>query len=370
MDPAWRQELQDRGLPAEVVTFFENEGITTAARFANYLDSRDEVMPVIVSKLHNVPNPRSIKGALTELWREVDHAESLRLQRKAQGLKQDDLEDPLPDHVGEGLRQRFLERYRFSLSLNESLCEPIVGRVKREIDRKCHTLISVDRCRSARESARDSAGKHLKVGASVSLHFDTTGSSKGPRTVPSVMVYLQLLELLLVGGYAFVGNFLYASSNTIFCSMQVVRDYLSFVRAKVAPLTGQLQPLSALRRADEDTRTLWAEAMREGKSFDEAVKSCEAKVAALWLFAHPADVTSAQALVDLDPSPKRRKREEDPNAPKVASVDSSGKSLCRLWNDGKCNPQSCKHGRQHSCNYLTKAGVACGQPHRRCEHHK
>ena len=272
MDPAWRQELHDRGLPAAVVTFFEAEEVNTAARFANYLDSRDEVMPVIVSKLHGIANPRSVKGILAELWREVDHAESLRLQRKAQGLKQDDLEDPLPERVGEGLRQRFLERCRFSLPLQESLCEPLVVRIKREIDRKRHTLIPVDRCRSAKESSRDSAGKRLKVGACVSLHFDTAGSSKGPRPVPTVLVYLHLLELLLVGGYAFVGNFLDATTNHIFCSMQVVRDYLSFVRAKVAPLNGQLQSLSSLRRADEDTRTLWAEAMREGKTFDDAVK--------------------------------------------------------------------------------------------------
>ena len=150
MEPAWRQELRDRGLPAEVIRFFEAEAITTSARFANYLDSRDEVMSVIAAKIPGLANPRNVKGAVTELGRDVDHAESLRLQRKAQGLKQDDLEDPLPDHVGEDLRQRFLDRYRFSLSLRESLCEPLVGRVKREIDRKCRALIPVNRCRSAR----------------------------------------------------------------------------------------------------------------------------------------------------------------------------------------------------------------------------
>ena len=327
---------------------------------------------MIVSKLHGIANPRSVKGILTALWREVDHAESLRLRRASNRMIWN-LEDPLPEHVGEGLRQRFLERCRFSLPLQESLCEPLVGRIKREIDRKCHTLIPVDRCRSAKESSRDSAGKRLKVGASVSLHFDTAGSSKGPRPVPTVLVYLHLLELLLVGGYAFVGNFLDATTNHIFCSMQVVRDYLSFVRAKVAPLNGQLQSLSSLRRADEDTRTLWAEAMREGKTFDDAVKACEGKVAALWLFAHSADLLFARAVVETEPDSKRRKLEDNPPPPppsNIAPVDSAGKSICRLWNDGKCSAKQCKHGRLHICNYKTSSGVACGQANRRCEKHK
>ena len=150
LEPGWKQELVDRGLPQEVIDFFEIESVTTAARFANYIDNRSKLA---------VNNKRAVKGMLTELWREVDHAESLRLQRKAPGMKEDDLEDPLPSHVGEGLRQRFLDRYRFQLPLSETLCEPILGRIKREIDRKTHTLIAVDRVRSAKESSREAAGK-------------------------------------------------------------------------------------------------------------------------------------------------------------------------------------------------------------------
>ena len=95
LEPCWRQELVDRGFPDAVLAFFQQEAITTPARFANYINTRDEIMPVVVSKLPHVPNPQALKGMLTELWREVDHAESLRLQRKASGLKEDDLEDPL-----------------------------------------------------------------------------------------------------------------------------------------------------------------------------------------------------------------------------------------------------------------------------------
>ena len=104
------------------------------------------------------------------------------------------------------------------------------------------------------------------------------------------------------------------------------RDLL-FVRAKVAPLTCQLQPLAALRGADEDTRALWAEATRSGLTFDTAVKGCEPKVAALWLFASASDVRAAHDVVDVEqseaPASSKRKRATE-QALQIAATASDG----------------------------------------------
>ncbi|CAE8621187.1 unnamed protein product, partial [Polarella glacialis] len=134
----------------------------------------------------------------------------------------------------------------------------------------------------------------LRAAESVSLHFDVAGVPKGNRDVPNVWVYLTPLELLLVGGYAVVGNFVHTTSQATWCSLQCCRDYISFVRSKVAPMNCQLQPLRLLRRADEDTRTLWADKMRQRLTFDAAVEACESKVAAVWLFANANDVAAAR----------------------------------------------------------------------------
>ena len=82
---------------------------------------------------------------LTEIWREADQLETLRLQRKASGCREDDMEDALPEHVNESFRDRWIKRYNFELLLSETLCEPLVGRIKREFDRKSQSLIQVDR---------------------------------------------------------------------------------------------------------------------------------------------------------------------------------------------------------------------------------
>eukprot|EP00439_Symbiodinium_sp_Y106_P025805 s7776_g3.t1 len=194
------------------------------------------------------------------------------------------------------------------------------------------------RCRQARPVSKvvgllQGVGKKLKMSEDVTVSIAPVGVAKGPRSVPSVMVYLSLLEILL-HGYAYVGNFVDHTSNNLYCSLDCIREYLAFVKSKVAPLPGGMHSLSDLRRADEDSRTLWAEQMRSGKTFDEAVQASEAKVAALWLFASRTDVGAASAVVveeDEDARPTKRPK-GDPNIgvaappppPAVANVDAEG----------------------------------------------
>ena len=195
-------------------------------------------MPLLIDKIPELNGSRAIKALLTEIWREADQLETLRLQRKASGCREVDMEDALPEHVNESFRDRWVKRYNFKLLLSETLCEPLVGRIKREFDRKSQSLIQVDRVRSARETSRAGSGKKLKMAEDVTVSIATVGLAKGPRVVPSVMVYLQLLEILL-HGYAYVGNFVDQGTGKLYCSLECVREYLAFVKNKVAPLSGK-----------------------------------------------------------------------------------------------------------------------------------
>ena len=48
MEPSWRNSLERKGLPPEIVQFLENQECTNEARFANYIDKREETMDLIV----------------------------------------------------------------------------------------------------------------------------------------------------------------------------------------------------------------------------------------------------------------------------------------------------------------------------------
>ena len=48
MEAAWRSDLADRKVPDSVVAFFDREGIHNSSRLANYIDSREEIMPLLI----------------------------------------------------------------------------------------------------------------------------------------------------------------------------------------------------------------------------------------------------------------------------------------------------------------------------------
>ena len=154
MDASWKQELQARGLHADVIVFMEKEQIICATRLANYIDARDEVQKLILAMVPTCAADRSQKALLTELWREADHNESLRLTRKASGGADEALEDPIDAIVLQGLQDRFEKYYHFKLGMREMLCDSLMGRLRRELDKRTFSLISVDRVKTAREASK------------------------------------------------------------------------------------------------------------------------------------------------------------------------------------------------------------------------
>ena len=232
--------------------------------------------------------------------------------------------------------------------------------------------------------------RKVPVTEDLSIHINASTAAKLPRSVGTIHNFLFLLEVLLMG-YVIVGNFTDRVTGTLFCSLQVVKDYLNYVRGKVAPLGGGVQSLSKTIHSDEDTRCLWAEGMRSGLTFDQAVKLAEPKVEAFWLWSCAEDARDSREIVQQDsdnastPPPKRRRIDDgkswmteppqkQADKPRRASgpsggifeTTSTGKAICRLWNEGKCAKQ-CKNQRVHACNQDV-GGRACGSTqHRRCE---
>ena len=125
--------------------------------------------------------------------------------------------------------------YHWRPNLKETLCESLMGRIKREIDRKSHSLIPIERVKTARETSKNLMARKVPVTEDLSIHINASTAAKLPPSVGTIHNFLFLLEVLLMG-YVIVGNFTDRVTGTRFCSLQVVKDYLNYVRGKVAPL--------------------------------------------------------------------------------------------------------------------------------------
>ena len=388
MEAGFRQELQARGIAEAVILVLESEGINTLSLLANYFDDRAQIGPQLIQKVGGLPKPNQQKAILCELWREADSLETLRLSRRVQGLDEaESVDQPLATHIVESLELKFRQIYGFSLSSKERLCDAQLGRLKRELDRKSFTLFDLSKLRTAREQTRTMPSKRTKLSDDLSITL-TKGASS--RDITSVHMYLALLEILLVGGFALIGSFCPANlqSPAVWCSMETCRSYLTYLRQKVCPLGESRFSVQSVKMADEEVRSFWAESMRAGASLDEAFVANEAKMHVCFLFTTRRDAAEAQQDVRGDSKRersrrrgrsssseraplKRRMRSTSPQkSGRIAAATKSGRAICRLWNLGKaCKGDKCKKGRAHVCNHILRNGSACEKNHKRVDSH-
>ena len=411
MEHSFRELLVAEQVHPDLIDYLEAKSITTAARLANYCDSRKEVRDLLVDACQATQNDRTQATIVIGLWRDAENETQERSKRKAVGYTETDMEVALDPSLEVNLVRRFHTAYKYSLSEHELLWGHLLGRLRREIDRGNHTLIHVKRVGSQRESGRSEAAKKLRLGDAAVVTLAARQSFT--REIPHTFVYLILLTILLEGGYAVVGNFVDAKTARPWVSLEECKEYLLFVRLRACPLIGNLPDLDKVVKADEDTRSLWAASMRSGLTMSEAMFAHKAEMNALWLWACSSRVAATRQDIAADDgsgdgpatpprvpppprpprggksvkAPRGRGQGEDKPAkrPKVdlqpakgdhqgkkkyATTAKSGKQFCIAWNRGQCvEGHACPNERVHACNLILENGKTCGGGHRCNEGH-
>lgn len=397
LEADFKGALVAAGVHDKIVTFLEqpNHMLTDHASFANFLVNRAEVQTNILDQVGDeaLKSDAGQRGLLIRIWREAESFETLRLERKAKGVGPDDLEDPLPD----GNHRLDIEKFKsagvqWAPALSELLCEPLYGRIRREVQRaKAHTVIPLERVRSAAEVPRTAVGKTLGMAPGIDLKVHASSLPPGPRPggIRDHYLLVWLVQLLFLGGWAVLGRAL-EKDGTPFISFATCMEYVRFIREKVTPLQGPFPPLPRCIRCEFETRSLWAASMSKGKTLEEAVVECAAQQSAIWLWTTESDncnsalETLPQDLPTLPPSstwqPKptrsrtpRRRGGEGSASGADGITTRSGKRICQAYNtspQGCVEGLQCPHGDLHICNFVDTNGRLCGaMGHRRCVHH-
>lgn len=117
-------------------------------------------------------------------------------------------------------------------------------------------------------------------------------------SVPNNYVYLILLQVLMEGGCAIIGSCKDAATGEPFVTFEECREYVIFVCLKACPLTGPLQLLEKITKANEHTRFLRGASMRGGATFSAAMKADAPEVHALWLWVCETEVREAREVVE------------------------------------------------------------------------
>ena len=322
------------------------------------------------------------RGILIRIWRECEAFETLRVERKAKGVGADDLEDPLPEGEQQHDVQSFDSHVHWEPHLSELLCEPLYGRIKREAKRQgIHTVIPLDRVRSAAEVSRTAVGKTLGMAPGIDIKVMSNPMPTGPREggVRDHYLLVWLVQLLFLGRWAVLGQ-AYTVGGAPWVSFRRCMEYPWFIRERVTPLKGPFPDLARCIRCEHETRSLWANSMSKGKTLEQAMAENEPKQAALWLWTTESENHNAPAAPELPqdrpatcppPPPPASHRSRSPrgagrpplqrtrpqgSTTPAASVTLSathtrgGKRICEAWNahpNGFSDTNFCKWGFAH-----------------------
>ena len=169
-----------------------------------------------------------------------------RTRRRA--CPQNDFEEPLPIGALDGYLDKFEAFYHYRPFLTEILAEPLVGRLKREIDRKTFTVLPLGRVRNKKESTKQTP---FTTNMALFLGADQVPISERPVDDNHLAVYL--CKVLWEGSWAVAGNFEHTDGSQ-FASLQACKTYVREFAEAATPLGRPHPPLVKVLAADEDTQ--------------------------------------------------------------------------------------------------------------------
>ena len=180
-------------VPNEVRDFMKLKGMVTVSALANACDDRSQVQTVLLQ-------PTALKddiGALTKVkmaWREADTHVTRALKRSAEGLENEELDDPLPFEILKNIMEHFVVYYRLKY-INPALIgsDGLLSRVRREFERKQATIMLLQKVRSIAMSQLPQPQKKARLG-------DLVISSRDDYNEVSLRSWLRNLEILRTRG--------------------------------------------------------------------------------------------------------------------------------------------------------------------------
>ena len=370
--PDFEAELVSSGMHADLVSHVMTV-CGNSELFASYVHSREDCALQICNKCNATVDDRTQAAILVALWRKHDALVTRSHARHASGLPEADLEDPLEAPVKARLDTEFLKYYHFRLRAIRTLADPLIGRMKRENDRRTWTVLPANRARSQAVYSKALSIQRVTIGNELALDI-------GRRLIQEILEldlrkYVNALRLIM-NGHAIVGRYeVPGPSGTVraasFAPWDLCMEYVDFCEGKVfdSPFSPSVDKL---RVADESTRELWCEWLRtEGLTMGECLERSKVQAAPFWLWgeqsAH-ADVAARENLHTSAPGAPR-KRSAPLALSQYATETNRGKPICDAYNTtGGCAIRGCTEA--HVCNFLLKDGKACGsQAHVRSAGH-
>ena len=397
VSPSLKAVLDRNGVEPEVVAFLAASGCREIAAFANWVDERAELKAAVLDKTAKKDNHSQL-AALKQAWREADALNSRSLKRSAEGLSAEELDGPLDPELQKQVEAAFRTTYSWPGLPSKCVgCDSLLGRCKREFERRTPSMLAVTRVRTLAQSQRGQPVKVQRLSADVSLQLGE-GEDEANEATSSLYAWLLLLRVLCTT-WAVAGcfdvdvngqrtKFVHWSQSTEYWEELSARAHEALSQYAEASVVAWVSSLEEefRSRAIELTRGVRQEPW--GKALLEALRELSHR------FAETRDrMTPRRRATDqvINPKAKPQIPPPPPGAPpiskatpppppggaavsrkrwKTASQLPNGSRLCKRFNDPRGCQKVCPQGCAHACDILLlSSNAACGRKdHNRGSH--
>ena len=400
MEEALQELLSPNGVSAVEIDYLHNtKQISTVKKLVNLFDHRSDVTTYVrgLAAPHNASDDLLV--GLKQAWREADNLSTLLLENKNIGSSDDDYA-PLPAATHRLLNTTFLRAFGFQFQPSEIGPDSLIGRQRREMERKQPTVYDLTKVRRLVEVQFRPQAKRQKLANDVHL---TTGAK--PEDLPGLVSSGDLFNTLeshqvLLNTMSHAGTLEFVKpdgSRMLYCDYVEVRKYaargrLAVARALASGVNQQLI-LQLFSATDQKFREKWVELIRAAPNsvcYSTAIETTLVSLEPVWAWEYPnLQLAPMQAPGNgLPPSMSEGESRVSPQQPlqqsqsqpqgslrpvMTAKFNNEGaQKICKAWCDnrnGKGCQNPCPKKEKHNyCDVLISQNKACGQDHIRAQH--
>ena len=380
--------LAENGVHADVITYMSGQGCVTLKKFANWVDNKNEFKTAVMDNVTDHVDDRASFAGLKQAFREASAIVDRMVKRTAEGLSEFADDEPLPIGVQEALEDSFLKMYKITLPSSRYPCDLLIGRCKREFDRRGVTMFSVTKVRS-RAIAQRSEKRRRTVGQGLALEIeDDLGPQESSGTFRDRLDQYELLMYawVIAGSFEVPGD----GARVPFCSLQQGLSYLWELQDKTATLIKKypdavverylitceeaIRNMAIDKSRDRTSPVTWGVALAQAASECKGVWQDNKDMLVRQLGSSSlAQGGRASGNTGAPPWGQARKSSNEqvvqgsaPKSHNTAKVgtcthNSNNQPLCKKYNDSRGCKSSCPDGKVHGCDVrLAKSGQACG----------
>ena len=226
--------LVSNAVPGPIIDMLKAEGCFSIRLFSKWAPTRSDVQTLVLDK---VQSHKTSVLAMASLLQASDEAAALTLatvKRGVEGVNPETVDEPLMTAVQEQLEKAFCTRYAWELEPRYQPANNMLGRIRREFDRRAPTVYSVLKTKSVYSANRSVDPKKRTLGEGLTVIFDDDSEQYADGSTTTRLQHVFGKFELLSTAWAICGNFEvhYDGKQTLFCHWQESRNYIRSLRER------------------------------------------------------------------------------------------------------------------------------------------